>query len=152
MRVKESRERGAALVEMAFVAPFLVILLLGMVEFGWMFGQFNEVRHAAREAARFAAVSEPDLTGDGTFDEDDVLEAVCDALNLSGSGTVDVEIDQVTGDEIGDTAEVEVVLNVDSLTGAPIISSFLPSQLGNTARFRLEQPADWSDATFTGQC
>lgn len=152
MRTRESRERGAALVEMAFVAPFLVMLLLGMIEFGWMFGQFNEVRHAAREAARFAAVSEPDLTGDGAFDENDVLQAVCDAMNMAGTGNVDLEIDQVTGADIGDTAEIELTLHVGSITRAPLITSFLPTELSNTARFRLEQPADWSDATFSGQC
>lgn len=152
MHTHDGRERGAALVEMAFVAPFLVLLLMGTIEFGWLFGQFNEVRHAAREAARFAAVSTPDLTGDSAFDEDDVLQAVCDALNLSGSGNVDLDIDLVTGDDIGATAEIAVTLHVDSLTGVPVISSFLPSELANTARFRLEQPATWTDASFTGEC
>ncbi len=145
-------DEGASLVEMALITPFLVLLLLGIVEFGWLFGQFNEIRHAARDGARFAAVSTPDLDGDTDFDENDVLTAVCDALNLAGSNTVDVEITQVTGDQIGDTATLKVTMDTPSLSGAPIITNFTPTDLDNEVTFRLEQPATWSNATFTSQC
>lgn len=147
-----NREKGAAVVEMAFVAPILIILLLGVVEFGWKFGEYNEVRHAAREAARFAAVSEPDLDGDSDFDATDVVTAVCDSLNLSGAGTVDIELDLGGTGMIGDQSQIEVTLDVDSLTGAPLITPFLPSSLSNEVTFRLEQPATWSDVTVYGQC
>jgi Flp pilus assembly protein TadG len=140
------------MVEMAFVAPVLLLILLGIIEFGFKFAQFNEVRHTAREAARFAAVSEPDLDGDADFDENDVVQAVCDAFNLSGTGNVDLDLAQVTGDEIGDTAEITVTLHTTSLSGAPLISSFVPTSLSNVARFRLEQPAEWADTTVNGQC
>jgi Flp pilus assembly protein TadG len=137
---------------MAFVAPFLLLLIIGVTEFGWLFGEFNEIRHAARDGARFAAVSEPDLDGDLDFDEDDVLVAVCNALNLAGSGTVDLDIQQVSGDQIGDTARLTLTMDTPSLTGAPLITGFLPSSLTNEVLFRLEQPAEWSDQTFTDQC
>lgn len=150
--VSFSSDDGASLVEMAMITPFLVLLLLGIIEFGWFFGQFNEIRHAARDGARFAAVSTPDLDGDADFDEDDVVTAVCDALNLAGSGRVDVDIQQVTGDQIGDTATLTITVDTPSLSGAPIISSFIPSDLTNEVTFRLEQPATWSDATYTNQC
>lgn len=147
-----SSEKGASLVEMALVTPFLMLLLLGVIEFGWLFGQFNEIRHAARDGARFAAVSEPDLDADSDFDEDDVLTAVCDALNLASSGSVDFELQQVTGSEIGDTATLTLTMDTPSLSGAPVISSFIPDSLSNEVTFRLEQPAEWSDTTYTGQC
>ena len=75
----KSRENGASLVEFALIAPFLLLLLLGIVEFGYLFGQYNEVRHAAREGARYAAVSYPDLDGGG-IGSSDVVEAVCDSI------------------------------------------------------------------------
>lgn len=138
--------------EMALIAPFLVLLLLGVIEFGWKFGEFNELRHAVRDGARFAAVSEPDLDGDSDFDEDDVVVAVCDALSLAGSAAVDLVIQQVTGDGIGDTARLSVTIDTPPLSGAPVITSFLPTSLSNEVRFRLEQPAEWSDQTYTNQC
>lgn len=146
------RERGAAVVEMAFVAPFLIILLLGIVEFGWKFGEFNEVRHAAREAARYAAVSTPDLTGDSVFDSDDILQAVCDSLNLNSPNVVDVTIVKGGTGVIGDQSTITVSIETSSLTGAPLISAFLPTSLSNEAVFRLEQPATWDSDAFVNEC
>ena len=42
-------ERGASLVEFAILAPLLIVLVLGIVEFGWLFSQNNDVRHGPRE-------------------------------------------------------------------------------------------------------
>ncbi len=136
-------ERGASAVEMALVAPFLLLLLLGIIEFGYLFGEYNEVRHSAREGARVAAVSNVayDQDGDGDFDADDIADYACSVLNLD-TGTVTITLTQ-TGTDIGDTATVNVTIATPSLSGAPIISSFLPASLSNTATFILEQPATW---------
>jgi len=134
---------------MAFVAPFLLILLLGIIEFGFVFGQYNEVRHAAREGARFAAVSNVDLDtdSDGDIDATDIKNTVCGALNLP-STNVEIEVDLLGTSAIGQTAEVTVTAHIESLSGAPIISGFVPDDLENTATFRLEQKATWTDQTF----
>lgn len=145
-----SRERGASAVEMAMVAPFLLILLLGIVEFGFLFGEYNELRHAVREGARYAAVSEPDLTGDSVVDEDDVIQKICDSMGL-GAPTTDIVLAR-TGSAIGDVGTVTVTLDTESLSGAPIISIFVPEELENTATFRLEQPATWSATTELDAC
>ena len=144
------RERGASAVEMAMVAPFLLILLLGIVEFGFLFGEYNELRHAVREGARYAAVSEPDLNGDSVIDEDDVVQKICDSMGL-GAPTVDIVLSR-TGSAIGDVGTVSVTLDTESLSGAPIISIFVPDELENTATFRLEQPATWGSTTELDAC
>jgi Flp pilus assembly protein TadG len=145
-------ERGASLVEMALVAPFLLLILLGIIEFGYTFGEFNEVRHAAREGARFAAVSNVALDTDADADLDaiDVKNAVCDTLNLA-AGTVDVAFTR-SGSAIGNEATVQVTANGGSLTNAPIISMFIPNSLSNTATFRLEQVPTWTATSFTNAC
>jgi len=143
-------QRGAALVEMAFVAPLLMMLIFGIIEFGWKFGQFNEIRHAAREGARYAAVSDPDLTGDAVIDANDVLQAVCDALNLNGTGTVDVVLTQA-GTDIGNTADVTLTVDAPTLSGVALFN-FLPTTLSNQVHFRLEQEAEWSATTFSNEC
>jgi len=48
-------ERGAALVEMAFALPLLVILILGMVSGGIAYNHQLALTHSAREAGRYAA-------------------------------------------------------------------------------------------------
>ncbi|HVR33280.1 MAG TPA: TadE/TadG family type IV pilus assembly protein [Acidimicrobiia bacterium] len=150
MSINKRRERGASAVEMAMVAPFLLLLLLGIVEFGFLFGEYNELRHAVREGARYAAVSEPDLNGDGTVDEDDVVKKICDSLGL-GAPTVDIVLSR-TGTAIGDVGTLQVTLDTAALSGAPIISMFIPDELENTATFRLEQPATWSDLSDLDVC
>ena len=143
-------ERGANLVEFALVAPLLLILLLGIIEFGVIFAHYNEVRHSAREGARYAAVSNPDYNGDSTIDNTDVLEVTCDSINLPG-GTVSVSLAlTVDGDGDGaperlDYGTITVQAATSSLTGAPLISGFIPSSLSNDAVFRLEQDGAWSD-------
>lgn len=48
--------RGAALIEMAVVAPLLVLLLMGIIEFGWLFYCKQVMVTAARVAARVATL------------------------------------------------------------------------------------------------
>ena len=57
MSHKKRGERGASLVEFALTAPFLILLLLGIIEFGWAFNQNLDVRHGARETARLVDVN-----------------------------------------------------------------------------------------------
>ena len=131
----KSRDRGASLVEFAFIAPMLILLLLGIIEFGYFLAEFNDVRHGAREAARVAAVN----AGDNAF----LRAEVCDAMDLTT--TVSVKFTDSASGNIGDTGEVLVQASPSSLSGLALIEVFLPGSLESTVEFRLEQPsADWS--------
>jgi hypothetical protein len=58
MRLKEifrMNKRGQSLVEMALIAPLLLLMFLGVVEVGWALRNFIVVQNGTREAARFAA-------------------------------------------------------------------------------------------------
>ncbi len=139
MQVGDRRERGASLVEMAFVAPLLLILLLGIIEFGAVFAQFNDVRHGAREGARFAAVNAGTATG--------IRDLVCDSMDFSnGIGAITVDITRA-GSSLGSTASITVTAQVDSLSNAPLITSLLPGDVSSTIDFRLEQTATWAATT-----
>lgn len=131
---RKARERGASLVEFALIAPFLILLLLGIIEFGYLFGEFNDVRHGAREGARVAAVN----AGDNTF----LHTATCDAMDLTTNISVQFT-DGATG-VIGDVGSVTVAATPGSLSGLGLIEIFLPNTLSSTVEFRLEQPSgDW---------
>lgn len=52
LRSRLRQERGAELIEMALVLPLLMLILLGMIDFGFMFREMNVVTNAAREGAR----------------------------------------------------------------------------------------------------
>jgi Flp pilus assembly protein TadG len=45
-------ERGAELIEFALIAPILIFIIAGIVDFGMMFRTYEAVTNAAREGAR----------------------------------------------------------------------------------------------------
>ena len=56
-------ERGTALAELAIVMPLLLVLILGMLDFGKAFHEWIDQTHVANEGARLAAVNYcPDTT------------------------------------------------------------------------------------------
>ncbi len=52
-----AREKGQATVEFAVILPFLLLLVLGMLDFGKAFSYWIDETHLANEAARWAAVN-----------------------------------------------------------------------------------------------
>jgi hypothetical protein len=53
---KKGKERGAVAVEMAIVLPLLLLILLGIIEFGRALNVQVSLTQAAREGARYAAI------------------------------------------------------------------------------------------------
>lgn len=56
MMLRRQRRTGAALVETALVYPILFLLVLGIIMLGIGVFRYQQVAHAAREGARWAAV------------------------------------------------------------------------------------------------
>ena len=51
-------ERGQAMVEFAIVLPFLLLILCGILDFGWIYYNKYKVEDASYQGARFAFVAE----------------------------------------------------------------------------------------------
>lgn len=79
-------ERGAALVEAAFVTPLLVMLLLGTVTASLAYSQNTSLQTAAREASRFGAALP--VNGNLTVWLDSVLAVAQSAAHTDLSATV----------------------------------------------------------------
>lgn len=67
-RTQWHNDRGATALEFAIVAPLLLILIIGMLEFGLMYNAQLAITHGAREGARLASVD--------TYDPDTVRQRV----------------------------------------------------------------------------
>jgi len=68
------RRAGTATVELALVAPLLLLLLMGIIEFGLLFEDFMILKNASREGARTGA------TGDSTTTITDKVESAAAQL------------------------------------------------------------------------
>lgn len=60
---QKTSERGAAAVEFAILLPVLLLILIGIMEFGRAFNVQITASNAAREGARYAAVHYADTSG-----------------------------------------------------------------------------------------
>ena len=54
-RVCNRTRRGTVTIEMAISLPLLLLLVLGVIEYGWMFLKNQGVTNTARQTARVAA-------------------------------------------------------------------------------------------------
>jgi len=76
-------QAGVALIESAFVLPLLLVLTMGMLDFGRAFHTKSVLDQAAREGARIAVVTSPDV--DLVTDK---VNAVLASSGVTGSVTV----------------------------------------------------------------
>lgn len=151
--VKQSM--GQALVEMVIILPLLLLLVMGIFEFGRAMYIKNTLTHSARAGARAAVVTPgvtaatsvipnsgcnyPDATGN-----DRVYQAVCTSL-YNGINKPDVRIDVTindisapTGLGQGDMVEVNVTL-INYHSNYRIIPFIpVPDQFGGKTAMRYE--------------
>lgn len=55
------KEEGQALVEFALVLPLLLLLVCGIIDFGWLFYNQLSLQNACREGARYACVHSTEI-------------------------------------------------------------------------------------------
>jgi hypothetical protein len=58
IRRRVRHERGAELIEMALVLPLLMLIIMGIMDFGFLFREMSIVTNAAREGARAGILPE----------------------------------------------------------------------------------------------
>ncbi|GAA1061565.1 TadE/TadG family type IV pilus assembly protein [Agromyces bracchium] len=100
-------EQGASAVEFALVVLPLVLILLGIIEFGYIFNQQLTVTNAAREGSRVLAITRD--TGD----------AVSAATNAASTlvGTPVITTPTVCPETGPGDATVVITLALDTITG-----------------------------------
>jgi hypothetical protein len=121
---------------MAIVIPILLLLVFGIVEFGFLFYRQIGINQGVREAARAAVVNNYASSGcSGSA----AAQIACLADNRSGvSGTKSyVHVEQAGHTGVGDSITVCSDYPESSITG--IMSGFLPNHLTSKVTMRLEQ-------------
>lgn len=122
----EKREKGQAMVEFALILPLLILLLCGIIDFGWIFGNQLILNNAVREAARNSAINfdESKLPSDA-FNFAlvyDVLESRTDNIMDIGDMVIPVPTVPIPT-KPGDTIKVSASYPLPILT--PVLSTIL---------------------------
>ena len=127
--------QGQGLVEFALILPLLLLIILGIVEFGYVFTVYGSLFSAAREGARYGAVQPQDMTG--------IISKARDQVFLANPVNVDITVVYDHGPpdpedpggyliftdpaqvQIGDRVLVYVTYDLPTLT--PVIQAILPT-------------------------
>jgi Flp pilus assembly protein TadG len=106
---KRRERRGAALVEFAIVAPILMLILIGMIEFGRAMAVQQNVTTAAREAAREATLLGATV--------DSVEEVAEEYVSQVPAGEISVDITPTLDTiECGDLVTVSVSVPLSAIS------------------------------------
>ncbi|MGB0599769.1 MAG: TadE/TadG family type IV pilus assembly protein [Rubripirellula sp.] len=127
-RQRGAKRAGASIVEFAFVANLLILMILTCMEFARM----NMVRNLAQDAAYFAA-RQAMVPGATTQDAIDEASRIMDSLTTGGY-TVDVtSVD-------ADAEDIRVTVSVDLTEVALFAPYFLPNtDITTVAHLRTER-------------
>ncbi|MEK7316258.1 MAG: TadE family protein [Candidatus Eisenbacteria bacterium] len=118
-KCRRNPESGVALIESAFVLPLLLVLTMGMLDFGRAFHTKSVLDQAAREGARIAVVTSPDA--------DLVTDKVNEVLASSGVTASSV---QITGPNASKMVTVTVTTTFTFIT--PGVFALVNGNYGNT--------------------
>ena len=143
-----ARDAGASAVEFALVLPLLLVLLFGVIDYGWWFGETLGLRSSIREAARLGAVNEVVPTPGSAEAVRDVMlqrspqlmgEDLSVAVRLYGPGATG----EIPG--TGSTLLVCARFPGDSITGLGDVLYPLPEMHVADTAMRMEKTAMLSD-------
>ena len=106
-RVQGNRTSGQAIVEFALLVPILILIVMGVIEFGRLWMTMITLSGAAREGARVAVVTGPN--------EELVEAAVNNVLDAAGFDEATITI---SGPNVAGEVEVTVEMTYTVLTGS----------------------------------
>ncbi len=145
-RRQGSRDTGQSLVEIAILFPLLLMLLSGLVEFGFLLNQYLNLLDGAREAARFASDGDPFMR---------------DPTNQNCSASLGA----ITNDFYNQAAclaeQVALPIRLDSAKDDVVISAFGVANGAVVARYPTnpqdpptgtETPGEWHLFGYGGAC
>jgi Flp pilus assembly protein TadG len=143
-------ERGVALTEFALILPLLMLVLIGMLDFGKAYNYWIDQTHLANEGARWAAVNRNPAGVTMTLQQYIASKANTDELKNGGTSSISDALGVCIGfpnatSNVGDPVEVRVTTTYKWL---PIIGdeiSILQTTISGKATMRIEQrPANYS--------
>lgn len=136
---------------MAILAPLLILLLFGIIEFGWAIGQQLDVRSKAREATRMSIVAATQAEVRARVCGNDLARAA-NLLIVRRTNTDGPDAGSTINDP-GDTTTIDITFRLQQITG--MFSAFWPTTtISSQVVGRIEQPpnATWTNGSTIVLC
>lgn len=116
------KEDGQAVVELAITLPILIMILCGIIDFGWLFMNQNSIDYCSREGARYAIVHSSSKT-----EIEEHIRTIAPE-NIANTVDIDITFSNTTNPRLGDVV-VEISDDIAVLT--PIAGVFVQGQTMN---------------------
>jgi len=127
-----NKRRGAVIVEFALVVPFMLLIVIGIIDFSRAYAQLNTINASLREGARYgAALSRPDTS---------FKQIKGEVLRFSGAFGKPMDTSQVT--VTYDGYQVAVAVSNYPIT-LPTLGSFLKVAGLDTLRVNRDVSFRW---------
>lgn len=137
---RKSRQRGQSIIEFALLAPVLLILFMGMFDFGWILHQQIQMDNSTRLGARRGAVGDTNT---------EIMNAILDGITFPlNENQISIEVFDTDGVLVADsenrTPDNTIVVtitrnNVQLITPlANFIESLTPINLNSEGNFLIE--------------
>jgi uncharacterized protein (UPF0333 family) len=116
------RQEGQSMVEFALIIPVLLLIVIGIIEFGFMFGSYLSLTNASREAVRYVSLGGTDAAAETRAKEVAII-LVPDRMRVTISPSNTLR-------NRGDSVSVDITYDYEFLT--PFMNRFL----GNSVTLR----------------
>ena len=123
VRKKCRGEDGQAMVEFALILPIFLLILCGIIDFGWLFYNQLSLNNACREGARYAVVNTAE--GNGTQAIINHIENATTTVFANDGVRIDVEYTTPSDPTAGD---VTVSMEADISFFTPVLSTVLGTE------------------------
>lgn len=124
LKEKVQKKNGQALVETALVLPIIILILMGIIDFGLMFNNYLIVSNASRDAARNAVVGKSDI---------ETKALIADMTSTLDQAKLKITIYPIDSmRKKGDQISIKIEYDNSLLT--PIISAIIPTPVKLTAK------------------
>ncbi len=110
-KMNMKHEKGQAMVEFALVLPLLILLLCGIIDFGWLFMNQSLLDNASRETTRYM-----------TMNYDDTL------TNSANQTVALTEMKSVLGTSVLSGSSLTLTLSVNTTDNSITITASYPLQ------------------------
>jgi Flp pilus assembly protein TadG len=146
LRTRCRDERGAEVIEVALTLPLLLLVVLGIIEFGFMFQQYEVVTNAAREGARLAVLP--------TYASADAITRVDQYLDAAGlvSGSATTTVGAPVALPVGGSCAWTVTVNVSYPHPVPFLGGIAGYFGGSWGTVTLHAASNMRTEAAAGAC